>query len=84
MDGRTQRSLRRLGLAALPQEADIIFQLLPYLGRTGLQRSDRIGHQWQFLVINKHRLSRILPGSHCVGQNNRHRLTDKTHPLPRQ
>ncbi len=84
MRRRPQRRVGRRLIAALPQEADIVGNVVPHFRRFRFQRCDRIGDQRQFAVIHHHRLGGVLSGIERLGQDNRHRLADEAHALRSQ
>ncbi len=76
-----QRCVGRLGVAALPQEADVVGHVVPHFWCIRFQRLDGVGDQREFAIVNDHGLGRVLAGLDRFRENQRDRLSYETNTI---
>ena len=84
MCGAGERLLRRLAVAVLVFERQVVGQFLMDADRGCSQRFVGVDHNRQILVFDFDALGRVLREMLGLGHHHSHRLADKAHPAVRQ
>ena len=74
-----ERRCRRLGVAALPVEADVVGDVVEHGGSAGSYRVEHADDGRQHLIVDLDRIRRFARLLERVGDHERHRVADASH-----